>query len=73
MKISICDVCYHKDGKLVKSTRRGGFTGCLVDICDKHRSWLKQFNSRTEMLKGVYELETHTPINLENVEIKELN
>lgn len=40
MKISICEICYHKDEKLVQRKYRRGFNGGLkLDLCEEHKDF----------------------------------
>ena len=57
MKMNICDICFHKENKIVKSIYRAGFTHHeRIDLCEEHQNWAKQFKTPMAMAKAMIEL-----------------
>lgn len=58
MKITICDVCKHKDNKVVEGkwiSSMKGYSDLKLDLCDDHKEVVTGLGLR-ERMKFVYDL-----------------
>lgn len=71
MKINICDICYLKDDKIVKSKWRKGYThGQKLDFCEKHHDWQGKKGTTREQFYHEYNKLNNEHFERHNPDIK---
>lgn len=71
MKITICDICYKNDKKIVKATFRVGWNrGLRIDTCENHKDFCKG-KKQSDVANWYYDFDL-SKIEIADIKVVEL-